>query len=276
MSTETSNRLLDLYGRLRAHFGYAPVWWPGSPPEIFVTAILVQQCDWAQAWKACGRLGEHGLLKLPDLADTPPRQIESLISPVAFAPTKSERLVALGQQLVRRGHRSLEEMLDRHCETQELREDLLSIEGIGQETADCILLYASQRPVFVIDSYTRRTFARLGLFPGVPTDFWLTSSYKTLQHFFTAALNESLEDYRAFTFDAAVPLAVALFRDFHAQIVELGKHHCLRSKPRCHATGVNGWTDYFFCESHCINNACTQCPLSGVCAWGKDHVGGRE
>lgn len=238
--------------------------------EIFTTALLVQQCDWTQAWRAVRRLGDNDLLTFPALAEATPSVVERLITPVAFAPTKSKRLVALSNELVQRQHPTVESWLNGHRDTEILRKELLSLQGIGEETADCILLYAGEHPVFVVDAYTRRVFSRLGLFPDMTEQLWHKASYRTLQEFFAKAISQEMPRFEELQFNPDVPLSVAVFRDFHAQIVELAKHHCLRSKPRCHVAGINGWNDYFFCESHCNHNGCDRCPLSHICAIGKE------
>src|SRR5207248_3486448 len=133
-------------------FGYAPKWWPGSPLEIALTAILVQQCDWSAAWKGVRRLGQQGLLDLRSLAAADPAFVQPCIREVAFAPTKSKRLVRFAQAMVERNHETIEAYLSPSRDAPSLRADLLSLEGIGEETADCILLYASDHAVFVVDA----------------------------------------------------------------------------------------------------------------------------
>jgi len=265
--------LHKIYSRLRCHFGYTPRWWPGSPMEIFVTAVLVQQCDWSQAWDASQRLKGEKLLRFSSLMDATQEQVESLIRPVAFSPTKAKRLVEIASQLVRRGYDSVEPMLDAARETDAVRSELLSLPGIGEETADCILLYAGKRPVFVVDAYTRRAFSRLiAAHPG-RRDFWQTGSYKLLQKFFETSLRSAMGHFEEFELDPAVAPMVGICRDYHAQIVELAKHHCLRTRPRCEARGVSGWKGYFFCEKHCPMETCDACPLVEMCPSGRKTSG---
>jgi endonuclease-3 related protein len=233
--------------------------------EIALTAILVQQCDWSAAWKGVCRLRETGLLDLPKLSAADYELVQRCIREVAFAPTKSRRLVHFAQALIDRGQEKIETYLTPATETSALRKDLLSLDGIGEETADCILLYASEHATFVIDAYTRRAFRRLNLWPELGEDFW-SGSYGRLQDFFQRHLRADLSWYAAFPFAEGVPLEVALFRDFHAQLVELGKHHCLKSKPRCHAPGQQGWPGYPICEPHCPEGACSACPMADLCA----------
>ena len=237
--------------------------------EIVLSALLVQQSGWTQAWRAVRRLGEERLLIPARLAQQSPRNLEKIIRSVAFAPTKARRMVALAHYLSNVRREPVEKWLDPHRPTGEVREELLALPGIGKETADSILLYASSHPRFVIDTYTCRVFARLNALPEIPTKAWTTRHYDRLQALFEQALTKNLSSYRQWTFDAAVPLQVAIYRDLHAQIVELAKHHCLRRRPRCTEPGARGWQDYPFCEGHCIQDVCTGCPLRSMCATGR-------
>jgi endonuclease-3 related protein len=258
-------RLRELYSALREHFGYHPQWWPGSPLEITLTTILVQQCDWSAAWKGVQRLRSGGLLALPALAQADRREVLEAIRGAAFGPTKSGRLIQFAQTLVQWGFRDIEGFL-LSAETGHLRRQLLSVNGIGEETADCILLFAGQHPCFVVDAYTRRVFGRLKLFPDVPDRFW-TSPYHALKAFFEGHILAEMPSYSTFRLNSGVSPEVALFRDFHAQIVELGKHHCLKRNPLCRAMGKQGWRDYDVCRTHCGNSGdCSGCPAARMCA----------
>src|SRR5437773_713980 len=150
------HQLAQLYRVLRKHFGYAHPWWPGEPLEIALTAILVQQCDWSAAWKAVTRLREHELLSLPALAGAKAAVVQSCIHGVAFGPTKAKRLIGFASAVVAGGHTQIERFLSPVRNTAGLRGELLTFPGIGPETADSILLFASDHPCFVIDAYTRR------------------------------------------------------------------------------------------------------------------------
>lgn len=230
-----------------------------------MTAILVQQCDWSAAWAGVGRLRKNELLSIPHLAEADPGTVETNIRGVAFAPTKAKRLVSLGQALLDLGFEEVEPYLAPSRDKVALRHELLTLDGIGQETADCILLFASTHPSFVVDEYTRRVFRRLAIFPELGDDFW-SAPYRRLQTFFEENILADMGLYDGFAFPAGLPREVALFRDFHAQIVELGKHHCLRTRPRCQAPGRDGWTDYAFCDTHCSEGVCSACPLVDLCA----------
>src|SRR4051812_11299546 len=196
-----SRKLCEVYGLLRGHFGYAHPWWPGSPLEVTLSALLVQQCDWSAAWAAVGRLRGAGLLSLPSLAACGPEVVEPLLRGVAFAPTKARRLVRLARSLFDRGFDWVEAYLAPGRSRASLRADLLSLEGVGDETADCILCFAAGRPCFVVDAYLRRAFHRLAAFPGLGDAFW-AQPYGRLQAFFERHLLADLPLYDRFTFAA--------------------------------------------------------------------------
>jgi len=263
--SSTSRKLCQLYKHLRSHFGYAQPWWPGEPLEIVLTAILVQQCDWSAAWKAVVRLREDELLSLPALAGAKSAIVQSCIHGVAFGPTKAKRLIGFARAVVDSGYVQIEAFLSPARHTGRIRDELLTFPGVGAETADSMLLFASEHPCFVIDAYTRRVMARLGLVQELDESFWLGQSYRRLQAFFEEHLLADLSLYDEMSFADGVPRRVALFRDFHAQLVELGKHHCLKTGPRCHAVGRRGWANYAVCEPHCLTTACQRCPLAGCC-----------
>ncbi len=265
-SAETLHRV---YAAAREHFGYTSVWWPGSPAELTVTAILVQQCNWSVAWEAAIRLRDAGLLELARLARTKAATVLDLIRPVTFAAQKSARLIRIAGTLQSWGCRTVEDLLQQGP-TSHVRGQLLALPGIGQETADSILLFASDRhETFVVDAYARRLFERLQVFPGRNADFW-HRPYEALRRFFLDHITGFLSCYDDLPLESDASRPVALLRDFHAQIVELGRHHCRKTNPRCSQRGWPGWTDkaghFVFCESHCANNGCQRCPLLEFCA----------
>jgi len=211
---------LDIHRLLSAHFG--PLhWWPGETPfEVMVGAILTQNTAWTNVEKAIAALKAEGLLDPAALAAADPDLLRRLIRPSGYYNQKAERLLLFVRWLLDKPWRGSLDAL-RRADTADLRERLLALKGIGPETADSILLYALDHPVFVIDAYTRRIFSRLGLTAPDAT-------YADLQEWFVSRL----------------PADRALFNEFHAQIVYLGKDYC-RKEPRC-----------------------GECPLSGFCADG--------
>ena len=207
MVTGASNRLLRIYRRLRRARGHAG-WWPGETPfEVCVGAILTQNTAWSNVEKALARLRRRDRLSFARLRALRPSRIAPLIRASGTFNVKARRLAAFLRFLEREYSGEVERMSAQP--PAELRGKLLGVTGIGRETADSIVLYAAGLPLFVVDAYTRRIFARLGLIRG-------DESYDELQAFFMKRL----------------PAERDLYNDFHAQIVLLGKDHC-RSRPRC-------------------------------------------
>lgn len=203
----TRDGLMAFYRAMAAHFGPSG-WWPANSPfEVMVGAILTQNTAWANAAKAIENLKANGLLSLEAIERSSEEEVARVIRSSGAFNQKAKRLKAFVFYLIRRFGGSLEEM--GRVKTSELREELLKTHGIGPETADTILLYAVGKPVFVIDAYTKRILANHGLIaPDMP--------YEALRGCFERNLEPE----------------VALFREFHAQIVLTGKHFC-RKRPLC-------------------------------------------
>jgi len=199
--------LLRIYYALLKKFGHRG-WWPGETRfEVMVGAILTQNTSWRNVEKAIAGLKQRGLLTPRSLATADLGLIENAIRSSGFYKQKAERLKLFAHWLMDKYDGELDLLFA--VPLQNLRKELLSLKGIGPETVDSILLYAGNKPVFVIDAYTRRIFWRLGL---TKED----AKYDELQEFFESCL----------------PHDVELFKDYHAQIVELGKTYC-RKKPLC-------------------------------------------
>jgi endonuclease-3 related protein len=198
---------LDVYERLRRHRGPAG-WWPAETPfEVCVGAILVQNTAWSNVEKALRSLRAAGRLSYEGLAGLAQEDLAALIRPSGCYNVKAQRLAAFVDFLGREFGGSVEAMSER--DPRALRAQLLAVRGIGRETADSIALYAAGVPLFVVDAYTRRLFARLGMIGG-------DEGYDALQDRFMADL---------------VPDA-ALFNDYHAQVVVHAKDVC-RARPLC-------------------------------------------
>lgn len=199
--------LLDTYKTLYNAFG-PQHWWPGDTPfEISVGAILTQNTNWTNVEKAIGNLKENNVLNAGRLHKLGTKKLASLIRPSGYFNVKAERLKNFLSYIHIHYNDSLAGM--KKVDTQNLREELLSVNGIGPETADSILLYALERPVFVIDAYTRRALSRHGL----ASD---NAAYHELQTLF----------------HEAIPSDVNIYNEYHALLVKLGKDFC-RPKPRC-------------------------------------------
>jgi len=197
--------LREVFARLFAAYG-PQHWWPGdSPFEVMVGAVLTQNTAWASVERAITSLKTSGRLGAEGIAAAEPGQLAELIRPVGYFNVKARRLQTFCRFLLEQGgERGLAER-----PSEELRRLLLSVKGIGPETADDMLLYAFSRPVFVIDAYTRRIFARLGLIGGGET-------YEQLRHGCENALGPDTQ----------------MYNEYHALIVRHAKQAC-RKRPEC-------------------------------------------
>lgn len=199
----------EIYHHLLDHFG-PQHWWPGDTAlEIMVGAVLTQNTNWENVEKAIANLKGANLLELHRLAETPTGMLAELIRPSGYYNLKAVRLHNLIRAITAE-HDSLDSFFAADLYT--LREQLLTVKGIGPETADSILLYAGGFPTFVIDAYTHRLLLRHGL-------IWEESDYYEMQELFLSGLPED----------------VALFNEYHALIVRVGKEFCRKTKPRCEA-----------------------------------------
>ena len=200
-------RLMDIFDKLLAAFGPRH-WWPGdSPLEVMIGAVLTQNTSWRNVEKAIDRLKERSLIDMARIAEIDEGELAQVIRPAGYYNIKAKRLKALITGFYPRFGGAMEKTAD--VSTADLRAYLLSLNGIGPETADSILLYALERPVFVVDAYTRRFLGNHGL-TGHGLD------YDGIQRFFMDNLPED----------------TYLFNEYHALIVRLAQGHC-RKKPLC-------------------------------------------
>jgi len=210
----TPARLQEVYDRLLYAFGPRG-WWPGDTPfEVMVGAVLTQNTAWANVEKAIANLKAAGLLTPLGLDRVSLSRLAGLIKPSGYFNIKAARLKNLVALIVEAGGGDPPRLLARP--TDRLRRDLLTVKGIGPETADSILLYAARRPVFVIDAYTRRILSRHGLANGGET-------YDRLQALFMDNL----------------PPNTQRFNEYHALLVHLGKHFC-KPRPLCQGCPLEG------------------------------------
>ena len=201
------NRVRDLFDRLHAAYG-PQAWWPANDPfEVILGAILTQRTAWRNVEHAIRGLRESGLLAAEALDDAPAERVAAAIRPAGFYNAKARKLKAFASHLMAEHGGDLDRLFARGDGA--LREELLGLYGIGEETADAILVYAAERPSFVIDAYTRRLLTRLGWIAG-------DESYGALRELFLHAL----------------PRDVRLLGEYHALIVRHGKVHC-RTEPVC-------------------------------------------
>jgi endonuclease-3 related protein len=205
-------RLRSLYRRLLAAYG-PQHWWPAETPfEVMVGAVLTQNTAWTNVERAIGNLRSAARLSPEGVLGMSPDELARCLRPSGYFNVKADRLRAFCSALQAVGGEAGLAALP----TPALRHALLAIHGIGPETADDILLYAFERPVFVIDAYTRRLLARTGLATGA-------EGYEVLRQAFERALGPD----------------VALFNEFHALIVRHAKTACA-PRPRCRGCCLAG------------------------------------
>jgi endonuclease-3 related protein len=210
--------LLDLYSRLYNAFGPRH-WWPGdSPFEVVVGAILTQNTAWRNVKKAIGNLKAAGLLSPDALQHLPVQDLAAVIRPAGYYNIKALRLKHFLGFLFQKNGGDLDRLLAEDLDT--LRGKLLSINGIGPETADSILLYAGNKPTFVVDTYTKRILFRHRLMPE----------------------DVSYDEVRSFFMDSLEP-KIAMFNEYHALLVHLGHTFCLKKNPKCRECPARGWND---------------------------------
>jgi endonuclease-3 related protein len=216
------NPLLDIYQLLYEQYG-PQHWWPAETPlEMIIGAILTQSAAWTNVEKAIHNLKASSNLSIEGLRSLPQDELARLIYPSGYYNVKARKVKAFVEWLADRYGGDLDRLFALDIAT--MRDELLSVHGVGEETADSIILYAAHQPIFVIDAYTRRLITRLGLTPQ----------------------NETYAAFQALFMDN-LPHDEALFNEYHALLVQHGKTVC-RKAPLC--TGC------------CLNRLCPTCPES--------------
>lgn len=200
--------LLNIYNDMFQAFG-PQHWWPADDDfEVIVGAILTQSVSWKNVEKAIDNLKKEGLMSLEAILSADNEKLAGLIRSTMYYNQKAKKLKNFCQYIARNYEGDIHNFFKN--DVSQMRDQLLGIKGIGPETADSIILYAAEKPIFVVDAYTRRIFSRLGFFcPDV--------SYDEMQSFFMDNL----------------PLDTALFNEYHALIVRLGKECCKNKGPLC-------------------------------------------
>ena len=202
-----SKTLTEIYQLLFDYFG-PQHWWPGETPfEIIIGAILTQNTNWANVEKAIANLKSTDLLTPEKLHSVNSSELAELIRPAGYYNIKGKRLKNFLSWLFHNHNGRLTNL--ENLDTDQLRTELLSIKGIGHETADSILLYAFNRPIFVVDAYTARIAFRHGLIES-------GADYEQLRELFQSNL----------------PQDTQLFNEYHALLVRVGKEFC-RPKAKC-------------------------------------------
>ena len=213
--SETGNQpIIEIFNVLYSAYGPQD-WWPGdSRFEIIVGAILTQSTAWHNVALAITNLKAEGILEPHALLEAKPEYVKTLIAPTGFFNVKYKRLRSFLEYFIKH-----DTDFERFCQLplDDLRDELLEINGVGPETADSILLYAFDRPVFVVDAYTRRLFSRLGY-------RWMEkAAYEKIQKFFMEEL----------------PSDVKLYNECHALIVKHCKGTCKKRTPLCFACALS-------------------------------------
>ncbi len=191
--------LIEIYETLLSFFSKQNWWDIVTSDEIIIGAILTQNTAWNNVEKAIENLKNKDLCNLKKIREISKQELEQLIKPSGFYKQKSIYLKEVAKFF---------ENFNESIDTDTFRKKLLSLKGIGFETADSILLYAFSRPIFVVDAYTKRLIERKKIF--------YSKNYSDIQRFF-------MEN---------IPRDVELYKEYHALIVKLGKTFCKKS-PHC-------------------------------------------
>ncbi len=210
----TGRILLEMFDAMYKHFG-PQNWWPGETPlEIVIGAVLTQNTNWQNVERAIKNLKKANALDIEKIAKSKPEKLANLIKPTGYFNIKAKRLQNLMKFLYENYDADLEKFFELPIE--KLREELLSISGIGPETADDIILYAANKPSFVVDTYTYRILLRHSL---IDQD----ADYNLIKELFEDNLEPD----------------VKLFNEYHALLVATGKHYCKRTNPLCSKCPLN-------------------------------------
>jgi endonuclease-3 related protein len=219
-------------------------WWPAETPfEVIVGAYLTQNTSWSNVERALENLRNANVLHVDGIRKLALARLEKLIRPSGYFRQKAQRLKTFIAFLDRSYDGSLERMLAQP--TEKLREELLALNGVGPETADSILLYAGNHPVFVVDAYTRRVLDRHAILPE-------KAAYEEIRQLVEQALKpigdeqehgaEAAELEFGFPGTIHPPSAmstahrttlVQVYNEMHGLLVGVGKYHCGKSKLKC-------------------------------------------
>jgi endonuclease-3 related protein len=209
-----TKKLMDLYDAMYDVFG-PQSWWPGDGPlEIMIGAVLTQNTNWGNVERAIENLRRAELIDVKKLVTTDPAKLAELIRPAGYFTVKAKRLQNLMRFVWENYDGEVKRFFDQSIWS--LREELLSVSGVGYETADDIILYAAHKPTFVVDTYTYRIMLRHHLI-GQDEEYM--------------GIKELFEDN--------LPAEVELFNEYHALLVMVGKIFCKKTKPQCEKCPLN-------------------------------------
>jgi endonuclease III related protein len=210
--SQSGLQLRNMYAALLEAYGTRK-WWPAETAfEVVIGAFLTQATAWRSVERSIDNLREAGLLNIGGIRDIAEEKLRELIRPSGFIQRKAASIKSFVQFVDQQFGGSLEKMAE--APTAELRTRLLALPGVGPETADAILLYALDHPVFVVDEYLRRVVTRHELLPA-------NARYSDLQALGDGAISSSTREETA-----------RHANELHALIVEVGKRHC-GTTPRC-------------------------------------------
>ena len=216
------NKIERIYSKLYKYYGKQH-WWPVTSKnkefEIIIGTVLTQNTSWKNVETAIENLKKNKLIDIKKINRINKDKLARSIKSSGYFNQKAERLKIFADYVNENYKNNLKKFLKK--DVSELRKELLSIKGIGEETADSIILYAASKPVFVIDTYTKRIISRIGLCEK-------NVDYESLQNLFHKNLKKHHE----------------LFNEYHALLVELGKNICIK-KPKCDICPVNNECNYF-------------------------------
>jgi endonuclease III related protein len=230
----------DMYRKLARSWGQQH-WWPAETPfEVVVGAILTQNTSWTNVERALASLRAAGVLSVPGIREVPLVRLQELVHSSGYYRQKAQRLKDFVSFLDEKHAGSLETMFA--TPTDQLRAELLSLKGIGPETADAILLYAGNHEIFVVDAYTRRVLERHRAVDGrAGYDQVRTLVQRALQGerppaVVKSTLPKKMPVHEPSAMSAARRSPVSqVYNEMHGLFVQVGKHYCLKQGPRCEA-----------------------------------------
>lgn len=221
-------------------------WWPAETPfEVIVGAFLTQNTAWTNVELALANLRAAQILSVGGIREVPLAKLERLLRPSGYFRQKAKRLKTFVAFLDKEYGGSLERLFSRP--TDQLREELISLNGVGPETADSILLYAGNHPVFVVDAYTRRILDRHEILPQ-------ETNYEDIRELFQHSLaplareQEHMPENAVAQLESGIrgaahspsamstsarPALAQVYNEMHGLIVGVGKHYCGKSQPKC-------------------------------------------
>ena len=216
MEKKKSEMIREVYQLLIADFGKQE-WWPAeSDFEVIIGAILTQNAAWSNVEKALSALKERNLLKPEALSKVPDEELAQILRPSGYYNQKLRKIREFLKHI--KAHGTLQNFLNLPMD--ELRSELLSIWGIGEETADDIVLYAAHKPSFVIDAYTRRIISRVGILDE-------SRPYSEFKELFESSFKPNVDE----------------FKEYHALLDELAKRNC-KKKPLCETCPLSKLCNY--------------------------------